>query len=118
LLRESRFLEARHKHATYSGAKPRSDAFWNVDLILRPTPPSVTPVVNAASKNQLALSAENTSFANYYGLPAITIPCGFDSRGCPIGLQIVGKPGDDGTVLAMAQECSHLAPFPTKTRGV
>jgi aspartyl-tRNA(Asn)/glutamyl-tRNA(Gln) amidotransferase subunit A len=41
-------------------------------------------------------------FANYFGLPAVTVPCGFDARGLPLGLQIVGKPNDDRRVLAAA----------------
>jgi aspartyl-tRNA(Asn)/glutamyl-tRNA(Gln) amidotransferase subunit A len=49
-----------------------------------------------------ALSPRNTLFANYYGLPAISVPCGFDSRGLPLGLQIVGKPWDDRSVLRLA----------------
>ena len=50
----------------------------------------------------MALSAQNTLFANYYGLPAISIPCGFDRNGLPLGLQIVGKAHDDMTVLRLA----------------
>jgi aspartyl-tRNA(Asn)/glutamyl-tRNA(Gln) amidotransferase subunit A len=82
--------------------------FSDIDLILLPTTPSVTPLVDAASENQLALSPENTSFANYYGLPAISVPCGFDSRGCPVGLQIAGKPRADGTVLELARAYERL----------
>jgi len=47
----------------------------------------------------------NTAFANYYGLPAISIPNGFDVNRMPTALQIVGKPGDDATVLQLALEC-------------
>jgi aspartyl-tRNA(Asn)/glutamyl-tRNA(Gln) amidotransferase subunit A len=50
------------------------------------------------------LSAENTLFANYYGLPAISVPCGFDAHGLPLGLQIVGKPRNDGAVLRLAHQ--------------
>ena len=39
---------------------------------------------------------------NVTGNPAITIPCGFTSAGLPIGLQIVGKPFDEGMVLEVA----------------
>jgi len=49
-----------------------------------------------------ALSPRNTLFANYYGLPAISVPCGFDSRGLPLGLQIVGRAWDDRSVLRLA----------------
>jgi aspartyl-tRNA(Asn)/glutamyl-tRNA(Gln) amidotransferase subunit A len=48
------------------------------------------------------MSAEYTMFANYFGLPAISVPCGFDRRGLPLGLQIVGRPWDDQSVLQVA----------------
>src|SRR5208282_6383311 len=44
--------------------------FEGVDLLLLPTTPTVTPRVKEAMGNPLALSPENTMFANYYGLPA------------------------------------------------
>jgi Asp-tRNA(Asn)/Glu-tRNA(Gln) amidotransferase A subunit family amidase len=36
------------------------------------------------------------------GFPAVSVPCGFDSAGFPVGLQIVGPPGADGLVIAAA----------------
>jgi aspartyl-tRNA(Asn)/glutamyl-tRNA(Gln) amidotransferase subunit A len=80
-------------------------AFTNVDVIMLPTLVSTVPTVEEAAKNPAqGVAAENTAFANYYGLPAITVPCGFDSHGLPIGLQIVGKPGIDRTVLNVAHQ--------------
>ncbi|HEY6253768.1 MAG TPA: amidase [Candidatus Angelobacter sp.] len=76
--------------------------FKEVDILLLPTTTSTVPAINAASSNPQALSPENTIFANYYGLPAISVPCGFDSNALPLGLQIVGKPWDDATVLHLA----------------
>src|SRR5919201_278253 len=58
----------------------------------------------SGATNQQALSPENTVFANYYGLPAISILCGFDKHGLPLGLQIVGKPWNDGAVLQLAHQ--------------
>jgi aspartyl-tRNA(Asn)/glutamyl-tRNA(Gln) amidotransferase subunit A len=78
--------------------------FKEIDLLLLPTTPTVTPSVKQAEKNPLALSAEYTMFANYFGLPAISVPCGFDKRGLPLGLQIVGLPWDDGSVLRLARQ--------------
>jgi aspartyl-tRNA(Asn)/glutamyl-tRNA(Gln) amidotransferase subunit A len=43
-------------------------------------------------------------FANYYGLPAVSVPCGFDKRGLPLGLQIVGRPWDERSVLGLAYQ--------------
>ncbi len=78
--------------------------FKDVDLLVLPTTTDTTPTVKAATGNPLALSAENTMFANYYGLPAISIPMGRDSNGMPLGLQIVGRPGEDSTVIELARQ--------------
>lgn len=72
--------------------------------MLLPTTSTVTPRVKEAMGNPLALSAENTMFANYYGLPAVSVPCGFDKRGLPLGLQIVGRPWDERSVLGLAYQ--------------
>jgi aspartyl-tRNA(Asn)/glutamyl-tRNA(Gln) amidotransferase subunit A len=78
--------------------------FKGIDLLLLPTTPTVTPPVKEANGNPLALSPENTMFANYYGLPAVSVPCGFDKRGLPLGLQIVGRPWDERSVLRLAYQ--------------
>ena len=80
-----------------------AQSFSSVDVIVLPTLDSTVPTVAAAWANpEQAVSADATAFANYYGLPAASVPCGFDSHGMPIGLQIVGKPGDERTVLNVA----------------
>jgi aspartyl-tRNA(Asn)/glutamyl-tRNA(Gln) amidotransferase subunit A len=84
--------------------------FKDIDVLLVPTTTTTVPAIKDASGNPLALSPENTVFANYYGLPAISVPCGFDVKGLPLGLQIVGKPWDEDTVLYFASR------YQTKTR--
>ena len=86
-------------------------AFADIDLMMLPTAPHPTPRVVEAIDNPLALSAELTMFANYFGLPAISVPCGFDTRGLPLGLQIVGKPGDDRSVLQVAYRYQNTTRF-------
>jgi aspartyl-tRNA(Asn)/glutamyl-tRNA(Gln) amidotransferase subunit A len=81
-----------------------AQAFKDVDVLLLPTTPTTVPTIKDAGTNQQALSPENTVFANYYGVPAISILCGFDKHGLPLGLQIVGKPWDDGAVLQLAHQ--------------
>ena len=49
----------------------------------------------------LAVSANTRPF-NYLGLPAISVPCGFDPNGCPIGLQIAGRPFAEARMLQVA----------------
>ncbi len=49
-----------------------------------------------------------TSFiANVIGAPAISLPCGWAKDGLPVGLQVMGRPGDDGLVLRAADRISH-----------
>jgi aspartyl-tRNA(Asn)/glutamyl-tRNA(Gln) amidotransferase subunit A len=77
-------------------------SFHEVDVLLLPTTVTTVPTIEEANGDSQALSAANTVFANYYGLPAITIPSGFDRNGLPVGLQIVGKPWDETIVLHLA----------------
>jgi aspartyl-tRNA(Asn)/glutamyl-tRNA(Gln) amidotransferase subunit A len=75
--------------------------FASVDLLITPTLPS-PPVVIADGANPTAVSIRNTSPFDVLGLPAISVPCGFTAAGLPIGLQIVGAPFAESTVLALA----------------
>lgn len=79
-------------------------SFKDIDILLLPTCATTVPLIKNSKSNEQALSLENTAFANYYGLPAVSIPCGFDSQGLPLGLQIVGKPWDEITVLRLAYQ--------------
>lgn len=86
------------------------EAFSRVDVILLPTLKSTVPTVKEASRNpEQGVSAELTAFANYYGLPAASIPCGFDSHNMPVGLQFVGRPHGESTVLDIAHQYELMA---------
>jgi aspartyl-tRNA(Asn)/glutamyl-tRNA(Gln) amidotransferase subunit A len=82
--------------------------FSDVDVLLLPTTTEITPTIEeaqrreAASDDSVAFEADNTFFCNYYGLPAVTIPSGFDHNGLPLGLQIVGRQWDEARVLDTA----------------
>jgi len=84
-------------------------AFRGIDVLLLPTTATTVLTVERATGKPQALSAANTMFANYFGLPAISVPCGVDSRGLPVGLQIVGRPSDETTVLRVAREYQKAA---------
>jgi len=43
-----------------------------------------------------------TRFVNYLGLPALAVPAGFDDSGMPVGLQLIGQPGSEATLLQIA----------------
>jgi aspartyl-tRNA(Asn)/glutamyl-tRNA(Gln) amidotransferase subunit A len=79
-------------------------AFKGVDVLLLPTTATTVLAAKDAASNAQALSPENTMFANYFGLPAVSVPSGFDEEGLPIGLQIVGKPWGEETVLKLAHQ--------------
>lgn len=84
------------------------EVFTSVDLLVTPTAP-VMPVTIAESANGevpspggVALPLRNTQPFDIFGIPAISIPCGFDREGMPIGLQIAGPRFAEGHVLALA----------------
>ena len=85
--------------------------FGHIDLLLLPTAPRTTPSIKEAANNPLALSAEYTMFANYFGLPAVSVPCGFDRRGLPLGLQILGRPWDEQSVLQLAHRYQRATAY-------
>jgi aspartyl-tRNA(Asn)/glutamyl-tRNA(Gln) amidotransferase subunit A len=78
-----------------------SKTFANVDLLIMPTMPG-PPVMIAQGGSPTSVSIRNTSPIDVLGLPAISVPCGFTTAGLPIGLQIVGAPFAESTVLALA----------------
>jgi aspartyl-tRNA(Asn)/glutamyl-tRNA(Gln) amidotransferase subunit A len=57
---------------------------------------------------------ENTGAFNVYGIPAISLPCGFTSRGLPVGLMIAGPRFSEGKVLALARAFEQATDFHTR----
>jgi len=88
-----------------------SQAFKDIDVLLMPTTSTTVPTIKVAGGNPQALSPENTAFANYYGLPAISVLCDFDANGLPLGLQIAGKPWGDTAVLQLAYQYQEAAGY-------
>lgn len=82
-------------------------AFEQCDLIM--TAVSPTTAFRAGEKMQdpltMYLSDIFTIPVNLAGLPGLSVPCGFDRKGLPIGLQIIGKPLDEGLMLQAAYVC-------------
>lgn len=68
-------------------------AFNDYDIILGPTAPTTAPKLGASLSDPLKMYLGDiyTVSVNLAGLPAISLPCGVDSKGLPIGLQLIGK---------------------------
>jgi aspartyl-tRNA(Asn)/glutamyl-tRNA(Gln) amidotransferase subunit A len=77
--------------------------FEKVDVLVLPTTVSSAPTIEQARSDAQAVSPANTYFCNYYALPAITVPCGLDANGLPLGIQIVGPRFGDRLVLDVAR---------------
>ncbi|OLD36198.1 MAG: aspartyl/glutamyl-tRNA amidotransferase subunit A, partial [Myxococcales bacterium 13_1_40CM_2_68_15] len=80
-------------------------AFATVDAVVSPTSPTTAFRLGEKLDDPLAmyLSDVYTVPVNLAGLPGISVPCGFDSKGLPVGLQLIGKPFDEETLLRMAR---------------
>jgi aspartyl-tRNA(Asn)/glutamyl-tRNA(Gln) amidotransferase subunit A len=83
-------------------------AFEKVDALLTPTAPVPAPAIDELKRNPELLRPcellllRNTRPVNVWGLPAISIPCGFTSAGLPVGLQIIGPHWREDRVLQLA----------------
>lgn len=80
------------------------EAFKRVDVIVTPTSPETAFKIGEKTDDPLKMYLSDifTIPCNLVGLPGISVPCGFTSDGLPIGLQILGKPFDEGTLLRVA----------------
>ena len=91
-------------------------AFEKVDVIVTPTAP--TPAFRIGEKVedplQMYLSDIHTIPVNLAGIPAIVIPCGFSHEGLPIGLQIMAKHFDEGSLLRVAYTFEQNTDFHLK----
>jgi aspartyl-tRNA(Asn)/glutamyl-tRNA(Gln) amidotransferase subunit A len=82
--------------------------FQDVDLLITPTvklPPRTIEesIKRAEADKPLPVELSNTGAFNVFGLPTISVPCGFTKAGLPIGVQISGPAFAEARVLALAQ---------------
>ena len=79
-------------------------AFEQYDLMLMPVAPATAPKLGASLSDplQMYLSDIYTVSVNLAGLPGISVPCGFDRNGMPIGAQLIGPALGEAKVLGAA----------------
>jgi aspartyl-tRNA(Asn)/glutamyl-tRNA(Gln) amidotransferase subunit A len=91
-----------------------SDVFSKVDLLVTPTSPVPPIAIKEAMEMSPPLAGEpwlrNTRPFNVYGLPTISIPCGFTSTGLPVGLQISAPHFSEASLLSFAHHFEQLQP--------
>ncbi|MBZ5659161.1 MAG: aspartyl/glutamyl-tRNA amidotransferase subunit A [Acidobacteriia bacterium] len=84
-------------------------AFREVDAVVTPTAPVPAPLIGAdnvpVDGEQIGVRPALVGMcrpANFTGLPAISVPCGFTREGLPVGLQLIGRAFDEATLLRIA----------------
>lgn len=91
------------------------EIFKKVDVIVTPTTGMTAPLIPSSAlkfgETNLVVSGYLMRFiiaANLLGLPAITVPVGHDKQGLPIGLQLIGRPWGEATILRLASAVEEL----------
>lgn len=106
----SGYYEAYYRKAQKVRSLIKSDfvkAFTeSCDVIACPNAPSTAFRIGEKCNDPLTMYLEDafTLPANLAGLPAMSLPCGFDSQGLPVGLQLIGQAWDEHRLLSIGQE--------------
>ena len=103
-----------------------AEVFAKVDVLVTPTIPTCLPTLAATDIDHGPPGTEDTFMAvsvntrpfNYLGLPAVSVNCGFDANGCPIGLQIAGRPFAEGRILRVADAYQRDTDWHTRRPSV
>ena len=95
------------------------DSFRDVDVVVLPTRRHTPRTVEASLQREETdvmrnPELENTGQFNTYGIPAISVPCGFTAAGMPVGLMIAGPRFSEGRVLALARAFEQATDWHTR----
>jgi len=93
------------------------DQAWRkVDALLTPTAPSAAFALGEKSDDPLAMYLNDifTVTVNLAGLPGMSVPAGLDAQGLPLGLQLIGRNLDEGTLFALGSAIEKAADFRAK----
>jgi aspartyl-tRNA(Asn)/glutamyl-tRNA(Gln) amidotransferase subunit A len=91
-------------------------AFQKVDALLTPTAPSAAFALGENADDPVAMYLNDifTVTVNLAGLPGMSIPAGVDAKGLPLGLQLIGKALDEGTLFSLGGAIEKAADFKAK----
>lgn len=89
------------------------EVFARVDVVVAASRPSTAPALAEprAPRGDATRSDFLRNVGNLIGLPGVSVPCGLAGDGLPVGLQLVGPPGSDGLLLALAAEFQAATDF-------
>ena len=90
------------------------DKAWEqCDVLLTPTAPSAAFALGERNADPIAMYLNDvfTVTTNLAGLPSISVPAGVDAQGLPLGLQLIGRALDEGTVFSVAGAIEKAAGF-------
>ena len=87
-------------------------AFEQCDVVVGPTTPTTAFRLGEKTADPLAMYLSDifTIPTNIAGLPGLSVPCGFDSSGLPVGVQFIGRPFDEATLLRVAHAYEQSQP--------
>ena len=87
-------------------AQDFASAFEQCDVIVGPTSPTTAFPIGAKTQDPVAMYLNDifTNTVNLAGLPGLSVPCGFDAAGLPVGLQLIGKVMDEASLLSAAHQ--------------
>ena len=100
--------------------KTVDDAFADYDAVVLPTMRMLPQTINEALKEEEEPQPRepqeitNSAAFNTFGIPAVSIPCGFSGNGLPIGLMIAGPRFAEGKVLALARAYEQATEWHTR----
>jgi aspartyl-tRNA(Asn)/glutamyl-tRNA(Gln) amidotransferase subunit A len=88
-------------------------AFQKVDALLTPTAPSAAFALGDKSDDPVAMYLNDifTVTTNLAGLPGMSLPAGTDAAGLPLGLQLIGRPLDEGSLFSLGGVIEKAAEF-------
>jgi len=92
------------------------EAYKKVDAILTPSTPSSAFKIGEKTNDPVSMYLNDifTVPVNLAGLPAISVPAGYDKNNLPLGLQLIGKPFDEQTILNLSLAIEKRANFKRK----
>lgn len=115
----SGYFDAYYKKALQAKGlicKAFGEAFEKYDFLLGPVAPTTALKMGEGLSDPLAMYLGDiyTVMINIAGLPSLALPCGFDSNNMPIGMQLIGKPFDEKTILTAGNTYQSITDFHLK----